>query len=511
MPEKSEQGDPILRMEGIEKEFSGIRALDGVDFDLRAGEVHALIGENGAGKSTLMNVLAGRFDDYRGRIVINGRERRIHDPRQARAMGIAVIYQDLSLVPNLTVAENIMLGEERAGRWTRRIDRAAVVAGAREIIDYLGFDLDPLAPVEGLGTARQCLVEIAGAVRRNVNILVFDEPTASLGHDDVEKLFRVIRDLKSRGLGMVYISHRLAELPAIADRVTVLRDGRKVGVREIEETRISDLTRMMLGHDLAEVFPAKTNRPGEPILAVESLTRPGSFEKISFELCEGEILGIAGLVGSGRTEIVRALFGADRAAGSVTFEGKPITRRSPFVCRGLGIGLVPENRKIQGNITGRSVRENITVAVLDRISGLLGFLAPHRVTETARHTIEEMKVDPPEVGMEIQNLSGGNQQKVVVGRWLAAEPRILIFDEPTQGIDVGTKSQIYKLIANLAAQGRGIILISSELIELSRLADRVLVLQGGRIVREMTRSELDEDSLFAACVRRDEPAGAGVP
>ena len=492
------------------KEFSGVRALDSVCFDVRAGEVHALIGENGAGKSTLMNVLAGRFTDYGGRLFIGSEEKRILDPRMARRMGIAVIYQDLSLVPNFTVAENIMLGDERAGRWTRRLDRRAIVDEARKVIDYLGFDLDPLLPVEGLGTARQVLVEIAGAVRRNVNILVFDEPTASLGNEDVDKLFRVIGDLKKRGLGIVYISHRLAELPLIADRVTVLRDGRRVGVREMAGTRVSQLTRMMIGHELAEVFPEKTNRPSEPVLEVNDLSRTGAFEGISFILRAGEILGIAGLVGSGRTEVVRALFGADSASGSVTIKGRRIARLTPSLCRGLGIGLVPENRKLQGNITGRTVRENITVTILDRLAKRLGFLAPKGVSRAAATKIEEMKVDPPDGAMEIGHLSGGNQQKVVVGRWLAAEPDVLIFDEPTQGIDVGTKSQIYKLIVNLAAQGRGIILISSELIEISKLADRVLVLREGRIVREMIGRDIDEERLFSACVRQNDSAEASI-
>ena len=349
----------ILQMKGVVKEFSGTRALDKVDFDIRRGEVHALIGENGAGKSTLMNVLAGRFNDYLGQITFDGHQVRITNPHQARDMGIAVIYQELSVLANFTVAENIMFGDEKAGRWTRKLDRAFINAGARDIIDYLRFDLDPDEPVERLSKARQCLVEIACAVRRKVKLLVFDEPTASLGSEDVDKLFEVIKDLRSRGLAIVYISHRLAELPIIADRVTVLRDGRKMGTREIPECRISDLTGMMLGHDLVEVFPEKTNQPGKVILKADGLSRPGVFKDISFELREGEILGIAGLVGSGRTEITRAIFGADKARGTVVLQGRPIIGRSPYLCRALGIGMVPENRKQQGSITGRPVSENL--------------------------------------------------------------------------------------------------------------------------------------------------------
>ena len=495
----------ILRMQGIVKEFSGTRALDKVDFDVRGGEVHALIGENGAGKSTLMNVLAGRFSDYQGRITFDGRQVRITNPRQARDMGIAIIYQELSVLPNFTVAENIMFGDEKAGRWTRKLDRTFINAGACDIIDYLRFDLDPERKVGRLSKARQCLVEIAGAVRRKVKLLVFDEPTAALGSEDVDKLFEVIKDLRSRGLAIVYISHRLAELPLIADRVTVLRDGRKIGARQIHECQISALTRMMLGHNLAEVFPEKTNQPGNVILKVDGLNRPGAFENISFELREGEILGIAGLVGSGRTEIVRAIFGADKARGTVQFHGKPIVGRSPYLCCALGIGMVPENRKQQGSITGRPVSENLNISILGRLSGLLGFQSSRRLTNQARLMIEQMKIDPPLPNIDIENLSGGNQQKVIVGRWLAAESKVIIFDEPTQGIDVGTKSQMYKLIMDLACQGRAIILISSELIEIAQLADRILVIRDGRLVREMQGAETVEDSLFAECVRKDNP------
>ena len=490
----------VLEMRSIVKDFAGVRALDGVDFDVHAGEVHALIGENGAGKSTLMNVLAGRYGDYGGTISLGGREVRIVTPRQARGLGIAVIYQELRVLPNLTVAENIMLGDEGAGRWTRRMDRAGLRRGAVETIAYLGFDLDPDAAVEQLSRAKQCLVEIAGAVRRDVKILVFDEPTASLGSDDVEKLFEVIRDLKARGLAIAYISHRLAELPRIADRVTVLRDGKSVGERTLPEASLTELTRLMLGRDLAELFPEKINCPGAPLLKVEGLSRPGVFEDISFELRAGEILGIAGLVGSGRTEIARAIFGADNATGMCDFEGHSIRKRSPHRCRFLGIGMIPEDRKREGNIAGRPVAENITIGVLERLSGAFGYLAPGRIRERARKTMERLRVDPPRPEMLIEHLSGGNQQKVVVGRWLATDPKVIIFDEPTQGIDVGTKAQMYMLIMGMACEGRGVILISSEFVELTSLADRILVIREGRLVDELPGPETDEETLFAACV-----------
>jgi len=493
----------ILCMQDIVKEFSGTRVLEEVDFDVRSGEVHALIGENGAGKSTLMNVLAGRFDDYCGRIRFDGNDVRISNPRQGRDLGISFIYQELSVLPNFTVAENIMLGDEKARRWIQKIDRAYIRDSASRAIEYLGFDLDPDEPVSRLSKARQCLVEIAGAVRRNVKLLVFDEPTASLGSEDIDKLFQVIKVLRHRGLAIVYISHRLGELPRIADRVTVLRDGKVVGTKSISECEISDLTRMMLGHDLGEIFPEKKNQPGKTILKINSLSGPGVFENISFELRAGEILGIAGLVGSGRTEIVRAIFGAAKACGEVEFRGKPIPVRSPHRCRSLGIGMVPENRKLEGNITGRPVCENLNISILERLAGAFGFQSQRRLANRARCMIERMNVDPPDLKMDIQSLSGGNQQKVVVGRWLAAESNVIIFDEPTQGIDVGTKAQMYRLIMDLACEGKAIILISSELIEITKLADRILVIRNGRLVREMPGTKTDEDELFAECAGKD--------
>lgn len=496
----------ILQMHGIVKDFPGNRALDEVDFEVCAGQVHALIGENGAGKSTLMNVLAGRYDDYGGRVSFDGRQVRITHPRQARDMGIGVIYQELTVLPNLSVAENIMLGEEKCGRWTRRLDRSHLRREALKTIEHLKFDLDPDEPVAGLSTARQCLVEIAGAVRRNVRLLVFDEPTASLGREDAERLFDVIRDLKARGLGIVYISHRLAELPTIADCVTVLRDGRKVGTRAIGECPVSEMSRMMLGHVLSEVFPQKTNRPGRCILKVRGLTRKGSFEDISFDLHAGEVLGIAGLLGSGRTEIARALFGADKASGEVEFQGRAMTRRSPRVCCSGGIGMVSEDRKRQGNITGRSIAENLNVSILGWLAGPMGFQSRRRLASQAKAMIERLKISPPRPGVNIRQLSGGNQQKVIVGRWLAVNPDVIIFDEPTQGIDIGSKSQIYELIIKLAREGKGIILISSELIEVAKLADRILVVQEGRMAGEMDGPIRNVDVLFDACTQKKEPA-----
>jgi ABC-type sugar transport system ATPase subunit len=489
-------------MTGIRKDFVGVRALDNVDFDVRPGEVHALIGENGAGKSTLVNIIAGRFTDYKGTIIFDEEPVRLTNPHQARKMGIAVIYQDLSVLTNFTVAENIMLGDEKASRYLRKMDRVSIRAAAREVIDYLNFDLELDRRVSELGRAHRCMVEIAAAVRRNVKLIVFDEPTACLASGDVDKLFGVIKDLCNRGLGVIYISHRIAELPVIADRVTVLRDAKAVCTNEIADCNVAELTRMMLGHELAEVFPAKTNCPGEVILKVKQLKRPGVFEDISFQLREGEILGIAGLVGSGRTEIARAIFGADKSAGTVEIGDAVLEKRLPPLSRNVGIAMVPENRKTEGNITQRTVSENINITILDRLSRRFGFLRPKDCTRQACRMIKRLNIEPPIPRQNIRNLSGGNQQKVIIARWLAAESRVIIFDEPTQGIDVGTKAQLYKLIIELAYKGHAIILISSEMLEIAKLADSILVIQNGRLVQQLSGPLDDETQLIDVCYSR---------
>jgi ABC-type sugar transport system ATPase subunit len=377
-------------------------------------------------------------------------------------------------------------------------------AQARAVLDELGFDLPLQAPVGRLGHARQCLVEIAHAIRKNVRLLVFDEPTASLGSDDVERLFAVIRDLKARGIGIAYISHRLAELPEIADRVTVLRDGQAAGTREMGGCRIAELSHLMLGRRLTEMFPTKRNLTRDTLLKVEGLTRPGVFEGISFALRDGEILGVAGLVGSGRTEIARAIFGADKATGRCELEGRPLRRRSPRRSMARGIGMIQENRTRDGSITGLSIGQNIGISVLDRLAGLAGLLRPRRIRENAARVIAHMDVRPRDPARAIETLSGGNQQKAILGRWLCRDPRVLLLDEPTQGIDVGTKTQIYRLIMDLACEGRGILLISSEFFELVNLADRILILRDGRLVGEMPGPGTEVDAVFRACVGKGE-------
>jgi ribose transport system ATP-binding protein len=504
----------LLRLTGISKQFGGVRALDAVDFDVRRGEVHALIGENGAGKSTLMNVLAGRFADYAGQVTFAGRAVRLIDPRQALRLGIHVVYQELSVLPNLTVAENIMLGDEPRGCLPGTVDRVALRSRATETLARLQFDLPLDAELERLSAAQQCLVEIARAVHTKAVLLVFDEPTAALGPAEVQKLFAVIADLKRRGMGIVYISHRLAELPQVADRVTVLRDGKVVGTRAVAECRPSELARMMLGREIDDIFPERRRRENDdavapPVLETRSLARAGVLADVSFVVRAGEIVGLAGLVGSGRTEIARAIVGADRAGGECLLAGEALPRRRrPEDCRRRGLCLVPESRKRDGNFTGRPVAENINAGRLERLSGFLGFLSPRRTRDSAMEMIQRLAVQPALPRREIEKLSGGNQQKVIIGRVLGATPRVIIFDEPTQGIDIAAKAQVYRLIVELAEQGCGIVLISSEFVELTELADRILIVRGGRVVSEWPGGgssaggggTADEDALFAACV-----------
>ncbi len=486
-------------MRDVTKEFPGGRAVDRVCFDAAGGEVHALVGENGAGKSTLANILAGRFKDYTGAIEFRGRKVRITSPHVSRELGIATIFQDLNLLPHRSVAENIMLGQEPPGALPGTLDRRRLRERADESLRHLGFRLPLDAPLESLGFAQQQMVAVAQAMRKDVRLLILDEPTASLGQLEVEQLFAVMCELKSKGLGMIYITHRLAELDRVADRVTVLRDAKVAGSRPVRETSVREVTRLMLGRELAGLFPPRRNRIGEVLFSVRDLTREGAFEEVSFDLRAGEILGIGGLVGSGRTELARAIYGADASRGTCELAGRAMARRTPSRSVGWGVGMVPENRKTDGVINLRPVRENLTAGILRRLSGLGGLLRPGRVAGSAEGLIGRMRILPADPARQIEHLSGGNQQKVVIGRLLATEARVLIFDEPTQGIDVGTRAQIYQLLMELACLGRGVILVSSEPMELLGLADRILVMSHGRIVETVRPADVDEEGLLALC------------
>jgi ribose transport system ATP-binding protein len=480
-------GSEALSVSGISKRFPGTVALDSVDFAVATGEVHGLVGENGAGKSTLVNIINGSLQPDSGRILVKGREVRISSPHVAHELGISMVHQELKLFPNLTVAENVLFGRQAESRgfvsWNRLHERAEA------IIRRLAVSFGPRALVGQLGTAQQQQVEIAKALAQNCEILILDEPTASLTADETGVLFSVIRSLVRDGMSVIYISHRLEEVFTICDRVTVLRDGRKIDTLPVSETTQDRVVRLMIGENKsrAEREEPEAGKAREVVLSVDNLSIKGKLSEVSFRLHRGEILGLAGLVGSGRTELLQALAGAARIdGGRVSVHGRELTARTPRDSIDSGIALMPEDRKRQGLVLGMSVKHNIAFASLKKFFRF-GFLKPVYEESVARGLIGELAIKVDSSGKPVVLLSGGNQQKVVFAKWLFANTDILLLDEPTRGIDVGAKEEVFKVIQRLAAEGRSIIFVSSELEEVIRLSDRVLVLHGKRIVKELPR------------------------
>jgi len=487
---------PLLQMRGISKAYPGVVALDNVDFELSAGEVHALVGENGAGKSTMMKILAGAETRDHGEILLNGQPVHIGSPQEAMNLGINIIYQEFNLVPHLSAAENIYLGREPGARVPGFIDFRKLYADAQAVMDSLGVRVDVRQEVSRLSVAQQQMVEIAKATSRNSIVIAMDEPSATLTDHELANLFALIRQLQQRGVGIIYISHRLEEIFSIADRVTVFRDGHHIATVAVAETNREEIIRMMVGRELKESIPKRPVPPGEPLLTVEGLTRRGAFEGIGFTIHRGEVLGLGGLVGAGRTEVARAIFGADRLdAGRILLEGRPVAVRSPRDAIRHGIGLVPEDRKTLGLILSMVVRENVTLANLDLLS-MLGFVNQRKERDVAREYVGSLRIRTPSVEQEVRNLSGGNQQKVVLAKWLFTNSRLLIFDEPTRGIDVGSKVEIYELMNELVARGAGILMISSELPELLGMSDRILVMHEGRLAGELSRAEATQERVM---------------
>jgi len=498
----------LLRMRGIVKSYDGVRALRGVSFDLAAGEVHALVGENGAGKSTLVKAITGAVVPDAGEILLDGRPVALPDPTTARSLGIRAVYQQPALFPDLSVAENIALGLG-AGRAFRRVRWRALRERARALLARAGADIDPEAEVRRLSMPEQQLVEIARAIGAGARILVLDEPTASLGGREVERLFGVIRELRAGGTGIVYISHRLEELPEVADRVTALRDGELVATHPMQAVSRADLIRMMVGRDVSAVFPKRPMEPGPTRLAVRGLTREADgIRDVSFDVRRGEILGLAGLVGAGRTETARLIFGlAPCDRGVIELDGRPITIRSPADAVAAGIAYVPEDRRRHGVIPEMSVADNTTLAVLRRVAAH-GWLDRRREDALAEAYVERLGVKTPSVAAPVGSLSGGNQQKVALARWLATDPKVLVLDEPTQGIDVGAKAEIHRLMGDLAARGLAIVMISSELPEILGMSDRIAVMHAGRVVAIVDRAEATPESILALALGDAGPAAA---
>ena len=490
---------PVLRLRGIAKRYPGVVALDGVDLDVQRAEVHVLLGENGAGKSTLMKIISGAVPRDAGEIFLDGVPADITNPRQAQTLGIGIIYQELNLVPHLTAGENILLGREPALA-PGVIDQRQLVRAAQQQLDDIGVTLDARAVVRRLSVAQQQMVEVAKALSLNARVLIMDEPTSALSRQEIQELFATIRRLKARGVAIIYISHRMEELFEIGDRVTVLRDGQHVGTRRIAETTMAELVRLMVGRDLRDQYPKQPAPLGAEALRVEHLRRDGVLHDISFTLRRGEVLGVAGLMGSGRTELARAIFGADAIdGGRVLISGQAEKISSPRAAIDLGLGFLAEDRKHQGLVLALSVQENICLPSVNRLSQF-GVMQPARETAAAAQCIAELRIKTPGPHQRVVNLSGGNQQKVVLGKWLTTDADILIFDEPTRGIDVGAKVEIYQLINHLAARGAAVLMISSELPEILGMSDRIIVMHAGRIAGEFTAAEATQEKLLAAAL-----------
>jgi rhamnose transport system ATP-binding protein len=489
-------GAPAVELRGVHKSFGGVRAVRGVDLALTPGEIHALVGENGAGKSTLVRILGGVYQPDEGTVIVGGESVDLHSPADARARGAAVIYQEPALFPDLDIAENIYMGRQPRGRFG--IDWREMYREVEALVASLGVSLDPRTPIQGLSVADQQLVEIAKALSLDARVVVMDEPTAALSARETEQLFRIVRELRDRGVAVLFISHRLEEVFELADTVTVLRDGEHVITARAAELDASALIRHMVGRELRELFPKEHADIGAPLLEVRGLARQGVFEDVSFTLRRGEILGLAGLVGAGRTEVARALFGIDRVdGGEILLDGEPVAIASPSDAVGAGMAFVPEDRQHQGLVLEMAIEQNATLPILRRLTRL-GLVQRRRERAVAGEYTGRLQVKAAGLDSPANSLSGGNQQKVVLAKWLATDPSLLILDEPTRGIDIGTKAEVHRIVSGLAARGLAILLISSELPEVLAMADRVLVMHEGRITGEFGRDEADQEKIMRA-------------
>lgn len=485
--------DPILVLKGVEKEFPGVKALDAVDLEVRRGEVHALVGENGAGKSTLIKVIAGIYRRDGGTMVFDGKERDYRSPAEAGRAGISVIHQETSLIGQLTALQNVFLGMEGYGPIPGVFDTAAMERAYRSLADRLGVVVDPSAKVRDLGVAEKKLVEIMKALARSASLIIMDEPTDSLTEKEMETLFEIIGDLKAKGITLVYITHYLEEVFRIADRITVLKDGRKVATLEAGEADRGRIVSLMVGTGYSRNAGTRSGGIGREVLRLENLTSRGCFRDVSLTVHAGEILGVTGVIGSGKTELARAVFGADRIdSGTVFLDGRELRISSPADALAHGIGMMPEDRKTLGLILDQSVKTNVSLSSLNRLSKA-GLIDSRKEEEAVRTMMERLSVKAASIQQRVKYLSGGNQQKLIIAKWLIAGLRILIMDEPTRGIDIGSKQAIYRIMRDLADRGTCILFISSEIPEIVEVCDRILVMKEGGISCE-----------FAAGVRQEE-------
>jgi ribose transport system ATP-binding protein len=493
---------PFLQLHAIVKRFPGVLALNDVGLDVRRGEVHALLGENGAGKSTLIKTVSGVYRPDNGEIRVDGRSVHIRNPHAAQALGISTIYQEFTLAPDMTVAENIFLGREPLRlRALSIVDRKALIRQTRDVLASLDLHIDPEAIVKDLGVAQQQMVEIAKALSLDARLIIMDEPTATLTSHEIDRLFEAIARLKQRNVAVIYVSHRLDEVKAVCDRATILRDGTCVATVPVASTTIDEMIRLMVGRDLKDKFPKRQSEPREEMLRVEQLTRKGVLHGVTFSVRRGEIVGIAGLVGSKRTETARAIFGVDPIdSGRILLRGKPVNVRRPGDAIRHGIALVPEDRKRHGIFGTLSVWENVVLSALRRFSRR-GILDVRREKQRAQEFVTSLRIATTDLEKRVLELSGGNQQKVVIAKWLNTNAEVFLFDEPTRGIDVGGKIEVYKLMGELISRGAAIVMISSELPEILGLSDRILVMREGSICGEFDRADATEEKILNCALR----------
>ena len=498
----SSSNEELLRLVGITKKFPGVNALTNVHMQVNKGEIHALLGENGAGKSTLMKILSGAYTLDEGEIYWEGKPVTIRDPKRAQELGIAIIYQEFNLIPQLSIAENVWIGREpRANNALRLIDWDLINNSTQALLEKLNLSLDPRQPVEGLGVAEQQMVEIVKSLSLDAKLLIMDEPTSALSETEIQQLYKIMRDLKSRGVSVIFISHRLDEVFEICDKGTILRDGEYIDTVTIGEVTTDDLVRLMVGRTLDQQYPKEFFTPGEKALEVTNLNWGDQLRDINFYARTGEILGIAGLVGAGRTELMKAIFGAVRVdSGEVSVFGKKAHIRSPKDAIDAGIGLLPEDRKQEGLVLLLSVADNISLPSLKGLLGKFRLIDLNAEKNIIKEFVRKMRISTPSEDQGVQYLSGGNQQKVVLAKWLASQSKVLIFDEPTRGIDVGAKVEVYHLMNELVRQGVAVIMVSSEMPELLGMSDRILVVHNGEIVDEFLRPEFSQEAILTAAM-----------
>ena len=492
------ENQTYLHMQGISKAFPGVQALNSVDFSVDHGEIHALVGENGAGKSTLMKILTGALTSDSGQISLDDQEVQIKNPGDAQGLGISMIHQELSLIPYLTVGQNIFLGREPRARVGAFIDWPELYQQAQVLLDRLNVNVDSRASVQDLSIAQRQMVEVAKALSFNADLIAMDEPTSSLTDRETEILFQVMDSFKEQGISIIFISHRLEEVFEIADRITVLRDGEAIGTAPVADLNVDQVVKMMVGRELGELYPKDDIEQLGVVLEASDLEDGRELRPVSVTLKRGEILGIAGLAGAGRTALAETLFGVRSAVkGQIKIGGKPVRIQHPGQAIRLGLGFVPEDRKLQGLFMNMAVRENVVISALPEVSRF-SFVNFSQAEKLAREYIEKLKIRTPSVKQLVRNLSGGNQQKVIIARWLTLNPHILILDEPTRGIDIGTKAEIHALMNQLAKQGVAVMMVSSDLPEVLGVSDRILVMRAGRIVAEFTRQEATQDNIMHA-------------